>query len=213
MRLRQLSTTQQILFLGPPEVTRSIRDICDLGTTEIIDSYHVIFWLLRQTCQANQQLQPLYSSQGHEFCRKKSVEWECTSMLGNLEQLRQLTSAIQRPERWSLLALYGFAPREDTRASAASKDSSLKGFVETIVAQSADLDGDECVVSDVTHEEVEQEREIEFQVMQEREVQRPPRSKARSFPGLSATIQRFVETGVLSGKEYVNDSSNSLEEW
>ncbi|PQE30562.1 p-loop containing nucleoside triphosphate hydrolase protein [Rutstroemia sp. NJR-2017a WRK4] len=65
MRLRQLGTTQSVCFFAPPEVHRSILDVCKktpggLVGSSNINSYHVVNWLLEQTCRANEQLQNLY---------------------------------------------------------------------------------------------------------------------------------------------------------
>jgi hypothetical protein len=48
-------------------------------------------------------------------------------------------------------------------------------------------------------EEVEQEREVEIQVEEIREVQKPLHLKALKFPGLHSHISHFVATGVLDG--------------
>jgi hypothetical protein len=48
-------------------------------------------------------------------------------------------------------------------------------------------------------EEVEQEREVEFQVEEVRQVQKPTHYKALPFPGLHTAISHFVKTGDLAG--------------
>jgi hypothetical protein len=50
-------------------------------------------------------------------------------------------------------------------------------------------------------EEVEQEREVEFQVEEVREVQRPVHHTALAFPGIHPAISAFVRTGLLYGEE------------
>jgi hypothetical protein len=70
MRLRQLATTQEIVFFAPPEVHQSILDLRKKSSEDKIDSYDVVCWLLEQTCSGIEQLQPLYYSQGIDFCRR-----------------------------------------------------------------------------------------------------------------------------------------------
>ena len=48
-------------------------------------------------------------------------------------------------------------------------------------------------------EEVEQEREVEFQVEEVREVQKAVHYEAHTFPGLHSAISGFVSTGRLRG--------------
>ena len=104
MRLRQLGTTQSVLWYAPPEVDRSIRHVWQsitgqtvpsvttavtrAPTTSIpiraaraaraangtLQSKHVLLWLLEQTCAANEQLHPLYLSQGYDFCQRSAAE-------------------------------------------------------------------------------------------------------------------------------------------
>jgi hypothetical protein len=59
MRLRQLATSQSVVFYAPPEVDRSIRKLCGMGQGDVLSSPHVIRWLLEQTCRGNEQLRSL----------------------------------------------------------------------------------------------------------------------------------------------------------
>jgi hypothetical protein len=54
-----------------------------------------------------------------------------------------------------------------------------------------------AAVFEEVENEVEQEREVEFEVEQVREKQRPSDLTARGFPGLEASIKRFINTGTL----------------
>lgn len=56
MRLRQLGTTQSILWVAPPEVHQSILDLQSKQEGDSIDSYDVICWLLKQTRIGIEQL-------------------------------------------------------------------------------------------------------------------------------------------------------------
>jgi hypothetical protein len=49
-------------------------------------------------------------------------------------------------------------------------------------------------------DEVEQEREVEFQVEEVRQVQKQPSFDALEFPGLHDAIRHFAETGELTRK-------------
>ena len=50
-------------------------------------------------------------------------------------------------------------------------------------------------------EEVEQEREVEFQVEEVRQVQKPKPYTALTFPGLHPAVALFAKTGKLSGRK------------
>lgn len=70
MRLRQLGTTQAIVFVAPPEVHQSILDLRRMPENGIVNSYDVICWLLEQTCNGIEQMQPLYYAQGADYCHR-----------------------------------------------------------------------------------------------------------------------------------------------
>jgi hypothetical protein len=60
-------------------------------------------------------------------------------------------------------------------------------------------------------EEVEQEREVAFEVEEERQLQRPGALKAHIFPGLHPAIHKFVDTGVFDTDEKGFDAAMVLE--
>lgn len=70
MRLRQLAASQSVVFFAPPEFHHSIVQLRRSTLNRNIDSSDVIYWLMEQTCRGIQLLQPLYISQGMDFCRR-----------------------------------------------------------------------------------------------------------------------------------------------
>ena len=56
MRLRQLGTTQSVVWFAPPEVHQSILDCQGKGASAHIDSSDVVMWLLEQTCRFTRKL-------------------------------------------------------------------------------------------------------------------------------------------------------------
>src|SRR5271155_1728048 len=112
MRLRQLGTTQSIVFFAPPEVHQSILDVCEKRCGEVIDSSHinsshVVSWLLEQTCRANEHLQNLYLAQGTDFCRRTNAQWKNVKFLTEKGHREAYLKVIQHLERQTLEQLYG----------------------------------------------------------------------------------------------------------
>lgn len=64
LRLRQLATTQQVVFVAPLEVDYSIRQYRGKSTVDEISSYDVVHWLLDQTVSSIEVLEPLFFHQG-----------------------------------------------------------------------------------------------------------------------------------------------------
>lgn len=214
MRLRQLGTTQSITFFAPPEVHQSILDVCakQYGkATQFlwVDSSHVVWWLLEQTCRTNQHLQNLYLAQGTDFCRRTDAQWKYTEIFTDNTQRDAYLSAIQNPEHQSLEKLYEGVT--DTEASYVTDMASTKlaGFMKKLNKQRITTGNTRNYIHSSVLEEVEQEREVEFQVEQVRQVQKPTHYEALTFSGLHPNIFLFVKTGNLilgCGYEHIFDA-------
>ncbi|KAL8410402.1 hypothetical protein RB596_000187 [Gaeumannomyces avenae] len=199
MRLRQLGTTQAVVFFAPPDVDQSIRDhFSSTDKDPKIDSAHVISWLLEQTCCGHEDLQSLYVSQGVDFCRRTEAAWSYQrDSVKNPEQQRAAVLAvIQKPKRQTLEQLYGGPGLdEQTSATSAVTDPRLKKIMSDLKEYDVGCHGG----ADLNAlQEVEQEREVQIQVEQVRQVQKRLRHEPLSFPRLHPDIEQFVRTGLLS---------------
>jgi hypothetical protein len=198
MRLRQLGTTQSLGFFCPPEVYQSILDTCQKTARCPIDASDIIRWLLEQTCVAIEQHQPLYYSQGIEFCREAQAALDNCEFITKKSQYEQYLSAVRQVEEQTLKQLYGLNPR--TRSPVAIPKASpqiaalLKGLNDIKrVFQNSDV---ASLVSAL--QEVEQEREVAYEVEAVREVQKQVYFEPFKFPGtLHPDIESFAKTGQL----------------
>ncbi|KAI0025868.1 hypothetical protein F4780DRAFT_774718 [Xylariomycetidae sp. FL0641] len=196
MRLRQLKTSQSVTFFAPPEVDRSVRDVCKVGPNHLLDSSHVVMWLLEQTCRTNEELQGLYVSQGLDFCRRTDATLHGGSFLTEPESQAKLLHTLRQPERLTLDQLYGGTPIGSGDCNPSQLSSRrLQGFATKLLGYG----NNQVSLQTGIMEEVEQEREVQVQVEQVREVQRPIRYDALSYPGLHPSIKFFVCTGALAG--------------
>lgn len=196
MRLRQLRTTQFITIFSPPEADQSIRDLCGLAKSESVNSSDVVAWLLEQTCRANEDLRGLYVSQGIDFCRRTDAAWSNPDFLTDVTQREKLLAVLRQPERLTLEQMYGNgeSPTSSSRSVGRMSFPQLQGFMDEL-AQHDEVDRSGRKGA---FEEVEQQREVQVQVEQVREVQRPAKFKALSFPGLHPIIADFARTGTLA---------------
>ncbi|PTB55328.1 hypothetical protein M431DRAFT_83309 [Trichoderma harzianum CBS 226.95] len=198
MRLRQLRTTQSVMFFAPPEVDMSIRDVCynRLPINTHIESPHVIFWLLEQTCRANEDLQPLFQAQGNDFCRRTNALLKYPDYLTSKDSKRNLLKILQQPEHQTLMQMYGDTSRSSTSQGLENMlPSRLQGFTNRL--SQYDISG--VYRADIFGEvEQEQERELEVQLETQRETERPVHYQALNYLGLSATILDFYKAGKLN---------------
>jgi hypothetical protein len=204
MRLRQLGTTQSIVFFAPPEVDRSIHDICEIKRHTRVNSAHCVRWLLEMTCRANEQLQALYLSQGTDFCRRTNAAFENTKFIASTKQRHAYLKVIQSKESQTLKELYGSCkgakPQGKPSPSPTMTNPQIKKFMANLEERTQSGAGvDNGTVHSSAFEEVEQEREVEFQVEEVREIQKPTHYAAHKFPGVHRNIERFCRTGRLVG--------------
>ncbi|KAL7927254.1 hypothetical protein ACQKWADRAFT_327147 [Trichoderma austrokoningii] len=196
MRLRQLRTTQSVTFFAPPEVDMSIRDICGqqfpIKYNARIESPHVIFWLLEQTCRANEDLHPLFRAQGIDFCRRSNAMLQNPDFLTSDSSKSSLIQILQQQEHQTLQQLYGGSSHDPLQSLGEMSSPRLQGFVDKL-SQHDSTDA----WQQYAFGEVEQERELEVQLETERQTEKPIHYEAFPFPGLSSTIINFLETGEL----------------
>lgn len=204
MRLRQLATTQSVVFFAPPEVDARLRDICRVPNVRLavnINSSHVIRFLLEQTCRANEQLQNLHIAQGMDFSRRLNAQWKYENFLTDKTHRIMLLDAIQAQERQTLEQQYGSTQDKSIKGSAGDVSfPCLKAFMRTLVNQRQHIADSVNGIKSSALEEVEQEREVEFQVEEVRQVARPVKYKALKFPCLHPAISSFVGSGKLEGE-------------
>ncbi len=201
MRLRQLGAEQSVVFFAPPEVDRSIRDVCNLKSYLPVNSAHCVRWLLEMTCRANEQLRPLHQAQGIDFCRRTNAEWENPRFLVLQSQRNDFLRVIQQKENQSLKELYGV--KSEKAPPIKIGNPQMREFLAKLAKQRTGSDGKEILMQSQqssAFEEVEQEREVEFQVEEVREAQKPTHYRPLSFRGFNENIWNFCLTGVLKGE-------------
>lgn len=203
MRLRQLGTTQSVVFCAPPEVDHDIRKVCQLRWLDYVDSGHCVRWLLEMTCRANESLRPLYVAQGTDFCRRMNSAWEHPNFVGSTKHREAHMSVILQKESSTLKEIYGSKAQSLglDGASLAITNPELRSFYGTLTKKKKDLTHTVSEAFACALDEVEQEREVEFQVEEIRQVRKPTHYDALEFPGMHPNIVRFIEKGVLRGTD------------
>lgn len=197
MRLRQLATLQSVVFFAPPEVHQSILNVRGKSSCYIIDSHDVISWLLEQTCHAIEQIQPLYISQGLDYCQRTLSALTNQSAASDAEHRSRYLKVLEQPEQYSLDHLY--APRKRIKAppAATSAVPLLTTYVDRLNHMKENLRDTSETVQALAHQEVEQEREVAIEVETVREVKKPPRAIALRHPPLHQDIINFAKRGRL----------------
>jgi hypothetical protein len=206
MRMRLLGQTQSVTFFAPIEVHQSIVDVKKATKSYNVDSLgvdssDVIRWLLKQTCDGIEQLEPLYINQGTNFLRCTQAQLDYPKFLESEKDRSRYLSVIQSKESQTLKELYepNHQAREQTQAVFAS---ALQGYIDELSRRREELHNAGFDAQTSAFEEVEQEREMEIQVESVREVQKPVHFDAVKITGLHKDIKAFVKTGrLVAGSE------------
>lgn len=197
MRLRQLAISQSVVFFAPPEVHQSILNVRGKTSMAKIDSRDVIIWLLEQTCCNIEQLQPLYISQGLEYCRRRLSAYKNPDVVSSVDQRKAYLQVLEQPEQYSLEKLYAPDQKVKARAIDAAGFLDIANFVEKLNVMKKGLRNTGDTVQALAHQEVEQEREVQIEVETVREVKKPSHAQPLPQPPLQKEIRSFTETGRL----------------
>ncbi|RYP33766.1 hypothetical protein DL767_004633 [Monosporascus sp. MG133] len=178
------------------EVNQSIRDICMKKDTENVDSKDVIYWLLNNTCNHLESLQPLFYAQGVDFCNRMQAAADFPDFLEDDEQRAAYVAAIRQTERQTLQQLY--APQTKVKAKPPTGMRSnplIAKFTRELENRRKEFQDTGQAVHASALQEVEQEREIEYEVEAVRQVKKPTAYTPHTFPGLHRDLETFARTG------------------
>jgi hypothetical protein len=152
---------------------------------------------LDNTCDQIEQLQPLYFSQGMDYCRRMQAALDYPKFTTDKAERKSYVQAIKQDEKQSLQNLYEPKTKSRMTSMQTSNNATLKGFIQELNARRKTFQDTGKAVHASALQEVEQEREVAFEVESVRQVKKPQHYAALSFPGLNASLEAFVRTGRL----------------
>ncbi|EDU49764.1 conserved hypothetical protein [Pyrenophora tritici-repentis Pt-1C-BFP] len=201
MRMRLLGKSQSVTFFVPPEVHQSILDVRSAAKAPIesLGSPDVIRWLLQRSCNAIDQLEPLYYNQSVDYLKRTQAKLDYPDFLQTRSSRKAFLKVVRAKEQVSLKELY-----EPKSAQAinfvdpATFAPPLRLYATEILQRRRDLQDRGMTICSSSLEEVEQEREVEFELECVREVQPPVRFEALPIDELHRDIKQFATTGRLS---------------
>ena len=205
MRLRQLAISQSLIFFAPPEVHQSILNTRKASAKGSIDSHDVIIWLLEQTCCNIEQLQPLYVSQGLEYCRRRVAAQRFEDAAYDVDASRSYLNVLEQPEKYSLEDLYAPDRRIKTPSINTSGNTEIARYVKKLDVLKTEIRNTGDTVQALAHQEVEQEREVAIEVETVRELKKPHHAQPCPQPTLHRDVRSYAETGrlVAGSHEYI----------
>ena len=184
--------------MASPEVHQNIVDTCGKSAENKIDSADVIQWLLENTCDGIEQLQPLYYAQGMDFCNRMQAVLSHPAIDQDPDQMSTFIEQTLRQETHKLSELYRARAkiRSATRLASIS-DPRLARYARELEKVRKDFQDSGKAMQASALQEVEQEREVTVEVESVRQVKKPPKLKPFSFPGLHKDLECLVMTGKM----------------
>src|SRR5690606_36614052 len=151
-----------------PDVHRSILDDRKLNRPhqkgKIIDSHDVIHWMIAQTCNNIKQLQPLYSSQGKDYCHRMQAAFDNQDFLNDDKQLQLYLSVLQQRQNHTLEELYGINPKLSMSAAInPATIPQIQDYLRILEFLRKNFNGSNYASHRLVLQEVEHERELEFE--------------------------------------------------
>lgn len=201
MRLRLLGKTQAVTFFSPPEVHQSILDLrsaSEADSTTEPRSLDVVRWLLDQTCNSLEQLEPLYYKQNIDYMQHTQARLDHPDFLKTPVSRDAYLSVVRSDEMRSLEQLYG--PKHQAggaKIKVSSFHPSLQPHVSELLDRKNYFQDRGLAVQSMALEEVEQEREMEHEVECVRETQVPIHFKALKVVKLHPDLKQFALSGRL----------------
>lgn len=157
-----------------------------------------ICWLLDNTCDGIEQLQPLYFSQGSDFCRRVQAEIDNPNYLTDPSHREEYIAAIKQNELQTLKDMYEPKTKGGKTREVQSSNPSVAGFMKELKVRRKGFQDTGRAVHGSALQEVEQEREVAFEVEAIRQVKKPVHYEPLTFPGLHREIELFARTGRLT---------------
>lgn len=183
------------MFFAPPEVHQSIISLQKKTSSEILTSYDVVSWLLKQTCIEIELLLPSFYIQGVDFCRRTQAGLTYSRLFSKKGKDRvSFLSTIRQKEASTLGELYG-TKKNKQLVSTQNWDSNIVGIFEKLKVQCKGMLDSENDYYASAMQEVEQEREETQEDQVVRQSQKPPHHIVLKFPGLHHDIQEFLKYG------------------
>jgi hypothetical protein len=166
--------------------------------TDPPDSADVVRWLLQKTCDGIEQMEPLYFKQGNGYLQCVQARLDNPTFLHDTGSRDRYLTVMRSEELQTLKELY--EPKLLNRNMDWKKSAfapALQPFVKELQQRKKNFQDRGIAVHSSALEEVEQEREIEYEIENVREVQKPLHFTPLKFPKLHADIAEFGRTGKL----------------
>lgn len=139
----------------------------------------------------------MYYSQGIDFCRRAQAALDHPDFLVDSHQRAQYVSSIRQNELQTLQEMYEPKAKGGKQSGFQSAHPKMVAFAEELNTRRKGFQDTGRAVHGSALQEVEQEREVAFEVEAVRQVKKMVQYDALGFPGLHRDLEVFARTGRL----------------
>ncbi|EXJ80680.1 hypothetical protein A1O3_06964 [Capronia epimyces CBS 606.96] len=190
MRMRKLGHGQSVVFCVSDEIKTQLLSSKKASGDTGISVSDVLCWAITETWSDIGRSMPLWTVQGRRFEHQQEL-WAEARIEGGLSLTQSHAEKFLEDESQILKDRY--QPRTVIRATS-STPTEPNVNLRRITNRSLQFN---CQEHDVASFQEEQERELSPEVVQEREVQRPPRTQPVQ-PYIHPDLTAFVKDGIIS---------------
>ncbi|KAK7056950.1 hypothetical protein VNI00_002668 [Paramarasmius palmivorus] len=187
MRMRRLGHGQSVLFIAPSEVDRAIRGRANKIEGDIITNLDILRWAIHESCNEIERNIPRWVHQGVDYTAREGALRRLHSSSGS-DVARTLRSSWLQPEARSLQDMY----LDNHNASSYHVFEQARAIPE--ISHRCDSLGVTGLLDPRLEEE--QEREVNHEVEEEPQKERPPRAKP-AIPNVHDDVKAFITSGFL----------------
>lgn len=199
MRLRKLGFGQSLIFVAPPEVDRSIREMNSRAADAIIETRDIVKWSIEETCRTVEVDIKHWASQGLSYEVRQDA-WDqysgCESKTESTVQA--LRDGILEREAQTLEEMYGIGHR--SLSSNISPDVRERRRDIARIQSWCEKLGIEMDSLKENRVREEQERELAHEEECEQQVERPPKTEPLKHR-VHRRVKEFVDSGEITSMD------------
>ncbi|KAI9776551.1 MAG: hypothetical protein M1816_005232, partial [Peltula sp. TS41687] len=147
---------------------------------------------------------------GADFCHRTHAALEYSNFLTDSDHRTAYLQVLRQPEQHTLEQLYKPKLHSKHATTDASLSPELHEFIEELRVRQEGSRINSSTIHSSALEQVEQEREVAFEIEEVPEVQKPVHFEALSLPGLHPVILNITKTGELLDSPGYEQASTAL---
>ena len=192
LRVRKLNHTQSVIFIAPPEVDNSIREVLNLPPDHSIDSATVVKWTMYQSCLAVKRQRSQWVLRGMAQSQRRLAFNAHVNDNGEVQHNAAYLEKVRERESQPLSVIYGPLKRKSkgppyTFARADRNDKIVDRLIQ-IWSNADSQTVEEC------GQDEEQEREVLHEVERVHELYRPVTARP-SQPKICQELSHWIRNG------------------